>query len=121
MRVAVYGSQEWDNYSELVRQVTLFIQEAFQLEHDNITFIHTGKRGAENMITEYVGKTERFLRQKNFKLKEELIRNSGKLNDHAIIESGVDYAIIFNTKDKRTYGCKSLLDAYGIPYTMVEA
>lgn len=120
MRVGVFGSQDWDNYNEVVRQITLFIQEAVQLGHEKIVFVHGGKRGSENMITEYVGKTERFLKQKNFKLKEELLRGGGKLNDHTIIESGIEYALIFSTKDKRSYGCKSLLEAYNVPYLLIE-
>jgi hypothetical protein len=120
MRVAVYGSHDWDNYGELVRQITLFIQEAVQLEHEKLTFVHAGKKGAENMITEYVGKTEKFLRQKNFRLKEELFRSGGKLNDHALVESGLDYALVFSTKDKRSYSCKGLLEAYNVPYLWIE-
>jgi hypothetical protein len=121
MRVGVFGSYDWDNYNEVIRQLTLFIQEAAQLEHENIVFVHSGKRGAENMITEYIGKTEKFLRQKNFRLKEELMTKNGKLNDHSIIDSGIEYALIFSTKDKRTYGCKNMLDAYNIPYLNIEA
>jgi hypothetical protein len=120
MRVAVYGSSDWDNYSDLVRQVTLFIQEAVELEHEGITFVHTGKKGAENMITEYIGKTEKFLRQKKFKIKEELFRDKNKLADVKIAESGIDYAIIFSTRDKRTQICKQILGAYEIPFRLVE-
>ena len=40
MRVGVFGSYDWDNYNEVIRQLTLFIQEAAQLEHENIVFVH---------------------------------------------------------------------------------
>ena len=70
MKVGVFGSHEWDNYMDLVRSMTIFIQESHEIGHDQIVFMHSGKSGAENMLTEYIGKTEKFLKEKNFKIKE---------------------------------------------------
>ena len=53
MRVAIFGSYSWDNYNDFMRHVTLFIQEAHDLGHDNVSFVHTGKSKLENMATEY--------------------------------------------------------------------
>jgi hypothetical protein len=121
MNVGIYGSTDWTNYPELMRQLTLFIQEAHELEHGGINFVHSGKKGAENMISEYVGKTEKFLRQKNFKITETIHRSNKDSNtDIKIIESGLDYAILFSTKDKRTYSCKEILKIYEIPHRVIE-
>jgi hypothetical protein len=120
MRVAVFGSYDWSNYMDLVRSLTIFIQESHGVGLDHVIFIHSGKVGAENMITEYIGKTERFLRQKGFKIKESLFRSKTKLQDIDIIESGIDYAIVFTTGDKRTLSAKKLLEAYGIPFRIVQ-
>ena len=115
MRVAVFGSKDWNNYPDLMRHLTVLIQESAELGHDKITFVHTGRQGAENMITEYVGKTEKFLRQKNFRLKEELFRDKSQISDVKLIESGVEFALVFSTDDKRSFSCKKLLDVYGVP------
>ena len=45
MRVAVFGSYDWNNYMDFVRTMTVFIQEAHELGHDNITFVHNGRKG----------------------------------------------------------------------------
>jgi hypothetical protein len=120
MRVAVFGSKNWKNYPDLMRHLTILIQESAELGHDKIVFVHGGRLGAENMITEYVGKTEKFLRQKNFKIKEELFRDKTDLSDVRLIESGIDFALIFSTNDKRSFSCKKLLEAYNVPARILE-
>jgi hypothetical protein len=121
MRVGIFGSNEWDNYMDLVRTMTIFIQESHDLGHDNVVFIHGGKFGAENMITEYIGKTQKFLKQKGFKIKEDVFRGRSKISDVAMIEAGLDFAIVFSTGDRRTYSSKKLLEAYEVPYRLVES
>ena len=120
MRVAIFGSYDWNDYNSFIREMTLFIQDAHDLGHRQILFVHGGKAGAENMITEYIGKTQKFLRQKDFKLKEELFKKRNNFLEVDIIESGIDYAIIFSTKDKKTYKSKQILEAYGMPFKIVE-
>lgn len=122
MRVGVFGSKDWTDYPDLMRQVTVFIQDSFEIGHDNITFVHSGNKGAENMITEYVGKTEKFLRQKNFKLKEDLIKGKAPVvNDLNVIESGIEFALVFSNGCNRTKSCGKLLKEYGIPYRIIES
>jgi hypothetical protein len=121
MKVGIFGSKDWTNYSDLIRNMTVFIQEAHDLGHDNILLVHTGLKGAENMITEYIGKTEKFLKQKNFKLKEELHRGKSPIiNDMAVVESGLEYAIIFSTGCSRTKSSIKVLNEYGIPFLLIE-
>lgn len=121
MRVAVFGSNEWENYSDIVRNLTVFIQDSYELGHTEIIFVHSGKQGAENMITEYIGKTEKFLRQKKFKIKEELFRDRSKIADIKIIESGIEFGLVFSTRDSRTYKAKKALEAYNIPFRIIES
>lgn len=121
MRVGVFGSKDWDSYPDIVRALTLFIQEAHEIGHDNVVFIHSGFRGAETMITEYIGKTHKFLKQKNFKIKEELTKpNSPVVKDLSVIESGIDFALIFSSGCKRTISCEKLLKAYQVPFRLVK-
>lgn len=121
MKVGIFGSKSWDDYMDLVRQITLFIQESHELGHDNIVFVHTSKPGAEIMLTEYIGKTQKFLKQKKFVIKEEIVRSApGNISDINIIESGIDFAIVFSTKDKKTSVSAGLLKAYEIPHRIIE-
>jgi len=121
MRVAVFGSYDWNSYPDFMRSITVFIQNAHELGHDNVIFVHTGKNGAENMVTEYVGKTQKFLKQKNFRIKEEFVKDKTGTDIVKIAESGVDYGIIFSTGDKRAKSCMQILSAYNIPYNTIES
>jgi hypothetical protein len=121
MRVGIFGSQDWNDYPGLMRCMTIFLQEAKELGHDKITFVHRGRKDVENMVTEYVGKVEKMLRHNNFKLKEELFRLDGPINpDVQVMESGLDYAIVFSTKDNQSNKYKNLLEAYSIPFALYE-
>lgn len=122
MKVGVFGSKDWVDYPDLMRNMTVFIQDAHELGHDNIILVHTGINGAENMITEYIGKTEKFLRQKKFKLKEELIRGKSQIiNDMNVVESGLEYSLVFSTGCNRTKSILKILKEYSIPYLLIES
>ena len=121
MRVIVIGSKEWDNYSEIMRQVTLLLEDVKYYEDNNLTLVHAASKGAEDMVTEYVGKVDKFLKQKGDFIREEIFRNSREtpksVNDYNMIEYGADYALIFKAgDDKRTFYCKKLLEEFNIPY-----
>lgn len=121
MRVAVFGSQDWNDYNYLMRVLTVFIQESHELGHQELTFVHSGKRGAEMMIIEYTDKVKRMLRQNNFKLKEEIFKDRSNISDINLIESGIDFALVFSTKDGRTFRSKKALEAYNIPFRLIES
>ena len=119
IRVAVFLSKDWKNYPDFMRYITVFIQDSHESGHDGIIFVHSGKRGPEDMISEYVGKTEKMLRQNNFKLKEDIIYGGSNTNVK-IIESNIDYALVFSTGCKKTKSCIQILDAYNIPFRVYE-
>jgi hypothetical protein len=122
MKVGVFGSRDWSSYPDIIRSLTVFIQESHELGHDSILFVHSGSKGAENMITEYIGKTEKFLKEKNFKIKEEISRaDSQIMKDMGVIESGLDYALVFSTECKRTKACQRVLKEYNIPFKIIES
>lgn len=131
MRVAVVGSKNWNNYNELMRQLTLVIEDHFREnpEDSRITFVHTGMDGAENMVTEYCGKVYDYLRQKGYHVKDQVFRSSKsqvpdgyrKSKDLEMIESGIDKAVIFMAApNKRLNSFVSLANAYDIPTIMVK-
>jgi hypothetical protein len=122
MRVIVFGSKDWSDYSELIRQLTVLIDDRKHWFPDDkeYIFVHTGMRGAENMITEYIGKTERFLRQKGYKIKEELVRDKSSFSDVTLIESMPDFALVFG-ESPRNKQCMSVLESYDIPFRYIKS
>jgi hypothetical protein len=121
MRVLVFGSKDWTDYNDLIRQLTVLIDDRkhFYPDDKEYIFVHTGMRGAENMVTEYIGKTEKFLRQKGFRIKEELIRNKSSLSDVSLIESNPDFALVFGDSP-RNRSCLKLLEVYGISHRYIK-
>ncbi len=115
MRIAVFGSKDWKSYPDLMRYLTVIIEESAEIGHDKLVFVHGGRHGAENMITEYIGKVEKMLRHNNFKIKEEIFRDKSGISDVKLVESGIDFALVFSTNDKRSFSCKKILEAYEVP------
>ena len=117
MRALVFGSKDWTDYNDLIRQVTLLIEDNKHHYPDDkeYTFVHKGLRGAENMITEYIGKVERLLKQKGYKIKEELVRDKSSFSDVTMIESEPTIALVFG-ECPRNKQAISLLKTYGVPY-----
>lgn len=125
MRVIVIGGQGWDNYSEVMRQMTIILEDMKYYEDNNLSIVHTAGRGLEDMITEYVGKVQKFLKQKGISVREEIFRNPKdtpkSINDYNMITSGADYALIFKTEDdKRSTYCKKLLEEFQIPFREIK-
>jgi hypothetical protein len=121
MRVLVFGSRDWVDYNDVIRNITLLLDDRkhYYPEDKEYVFIHTGMDGAENMVTEYIGKTEKFLRQKGYKIKEEIVRDKSSLSDLKLVESGIDFGLIIGDS-KRNTAAKHLLELTGIPYKIVE-
>lgn len=131
MRILVVGSRNWVNYNELMRNLTLAIEDAAaeaDPDDNKIIFVHTGSQGAENMTTEYVGKVEKFMRQKGYSVKEELFRKrySGNnvdriTSDYDMITSGIDSALVF-IKDscRRSEYCARILKEFDIPTRIIK-
>ena len=121
MRVLVFGDKNWTDYNELIRQLSLLIDDRkhFYPEDKDYIFIHKGFRGAENMVTEYIGKTEKFLRQKGYRIKEELIRDKSSLSDVKMIESSPDFALVFGNS-ARNKSCAALLESFMVPFKHIK-
>ena len=116
----MFGSKDYEDYNEFIRQMTVLIDDRKHWfpEDKEYLFVHKGLRGAENMVTEYIGKVEKMLRHNGYKIKEELIRDRTSLSDVAMIESTPDFALVFGNSG-RNKQCLGLLDAYGIPHRYI--
>lgn len=130
MRVLVVGSRNYTNYNEFVRNMTITIEDiaASEPEDRSIVFVHTGLQGAENMVTEYVGKVERFMKQKGWSIKEDIVRNKYSGNnvdkltaDYDMIASGFDFGLVF-VKDscRRSEYCGRLLKEFAVPTRIIK-
>lgn len=125
----VVGSKNWIDYNEVMRVMTVAIDRwvSTNPEEKVITFIHSGSIGAENMVTEYIGKVEKFMRQKDYYIKEKLygrgkVNNSGRLaNDYDILMSGIDKSIVFiRDRCKRSEAFINMAQANGVPVELVK-
>jgi len=121
MRVLVFGSKDYKDYNEFMRQITVLIDDRkhFYPDDKEYIFVHTGLNGAENMVTEYIGKVEKMIRQNGYKIKEELVRNKSSFSDVTLIESAPDFALVFGNSS-RNKTCINLLESYGVPFRHIE-
>ena len=126
MRVLIFGSKDWSNYGDIMRNMTILLEDIKYADPDanQLTLVHAGNSGAENMVTEYVGKVEKFLRQKGMNIKEELFKvkagSNLSINDYDMIQAGADYALVFMSyNDKRTSYCAKILQEFEIPTKII--
>lgn len=121
MRVLVFGSRDYTDYNEFIRQMTVLIDDRKHWVPDDkeYLFVHKGMQGAENMVTEYIGKVEKMIRQNGYKIKEELVRDKSSFSDVTLIESSPDFALVFGDS-KRNKVCINLLESYGVPFRYIE-
>jgi len=120
MKILAIGSRYWESYPDLMRYMAILIQDAVEAHPDDktMTFVHSGSIGAENMVTEYVGKVHKLLKSNGYKIKEELIRDRSEGIEESLILSDIDFALVFG-KSYRTNKCVAYLELYGIPYRFI--
>lgn len=126
MIIGVIGSKGWEDYQLLIRKVTIEIEE-WRLAYPDDTkllFFHAGQQGAENMITEYVGKVEKFMRQKGLSVSDRVSKVRGQNimdADFNLINSPIDKLIIFAKEPcVRSRKAATIAEAVGKPYTYIK-
>lgn len=126
MKIAVVGSRTWTDYNYLMRKLTVIIED-WSKEHSDaepLLFIHQANDGAENMVTEYIGKVEGFLKQKNVSIKEKIFPRSinQTSRDYEMLTSGIDKVVIFLSKNpcKRSLAFANIANAHGIETIVVK-
>lgn len=130
MKVIIIGSKNWDNYNEVMRNMTILIDDWVKSDPEDktLTILHSGSIGAENMITEYIGKVERLFKQKGYSIKEKIYRTkhyTGEFphidRDQDMINSGVEKVMVFSKDScKRTTSFSKLVQAYGIETKIIQ-
>jgi hypothetical protein len=129
MRVLISGSRNWVDYNEIIRKMTVTLDEwvSSRPEDKKITFVHTASSPAENMITEYIGKVEKLVKQKGYTISEQLFKPrsgeqwQGRISIDDISKMQVDKAIMFiRDSCKKTQNIANITSAMGIPTDIVK-
>lgn len=130
MKVIVVGSKDWEDYPTLSRKMAILMEDwVHQNSEDKVlTIIHAGNRGAENMVTEFIGKVERLVKQNGYSIKEKVysIKNFDGdrpmiTRDSKMFEDGADKVLIFQRGDcKRSIALSNLAEAYQIKTEVVK-
>lgn len=129
MRILVSGSRNWVDYNEIMRKMTVTLDEwaSSNPEDKKITFVHSASSPAENMVTEYIGKVEKLLRQKGYHINEQLVKSKpdssyskvGSLFD--LSNLNIDKTIVFiRDSCKKTQALANISNAMGIPTDIVK-
>ena len=128
MRILVAGSRNWVDYNEIMRKMTVILDEWVSSDPSDrkITFVHTASSPAENMITEYVGKVERLIRQKGYEIDEQLLRPKhgdrweNKMSIEDVSNLNLDKSVMFiRDSCKKTQNTANIISAMGIPTDIV--
>lgn len=128
MRILVGGSRNWVDYNEIIRKMTVILDHwvSTSPQDKKITFVHTASSPAENMVTEYIGKVERLLRQKGYSIDEQLFRPK-KISDSSAVQMydlaslNIDKAIFFvRDSCKKTTSLANISSAMEIPTEIVK-
>jgi hypothetical protein len=128
MRILVAGSRNWVDYNEIMRKMTVILDEWVSSDPSDrkITFVHTASSPAENMITEYVGKVERLIRQKGYEIDEQLLRPQhgdrweNKMSIEDVSNLNLDKSVMFiRDSCKKTQNTANIISAMGIPTDIV--
>lgn len=120
MKVLVFGSKDWSDYGDIMRNMTIILEDFKYNEDERLNIVHAASKGAETMVTEYIGKVEKFLRQKGVSIKEEIFKPNPTA-DYDVISQGADLALVFSTgNDKRINYCSKMLAEFGIPTKVIK-
>ena len=129
MRVFISGSRNWIDYNEIIRKMTVILDEwvSSHPEDKKITFVHTASSPAENMITEYIGKVEKLVKQKGYVITEQLFKPKhgeqwqGRISIDDISKMQVDKAVMFiRDSCKKTQNIANITSAMGITTEIVK-
>jgi hypothetical protein len=125
MKVLIGGSRNWVDYNHIVRKMTILLEDWVRNnpEDKRIIFIHSASTPAENMVTEYIGKVDKLLKQKGYHIDEKIVKNNKPISENIFTSSNLDIdKAIFFIRDscKKTQSIANISSAIGIPTEIVK-
>jgi hypothetical protein len=70
LKVLISASPTYNNYAEVMRNISLFINELVEQGHTHITFVHDGKTLTAKHADEFINKIEVSLRTRGIYIKK---------------------------------------------------
>jgi len=125
MKVLIGGSRNWVDYNHVVRKMTILLEDWVRNSPDDrrIIFVHSASTPAENMVTEYIGKVDKLLKQKGYHIDEKIVNNNKPISENIFSSSNLDIdKAIFFIRDscKKTQSIANISSAIGIPTEIVK-
>jgi hypothetical protein len=125
MKVLIGGSRNWVDYNHIVRRMTILLEDWVRNnpEDKRIIFVHSASTPAENMVTEYIGKVDKLLKQKGYHIDEKIVKNNKPISENIFTSSNLDIdKAIFFIRDscKKTQSIANISSAIGIPTEIVK-
>lgn len=102
MKILVYGSESFDDYSTFMRGLVVAIEDNLYIQDDKIEVLTAGPHKINNFTAEFINRTEDYFKQKGIRTKFSRVRKSEVVQDFDTIK--LDHIISFNKKtDPKSY------------------
>jgi hypothetical protein len=99
MKILVYGTESFDDYSTFMRGVVVAIESNLNDNDNLINILTAGPHKINNFTAEFVNRSESLLRQKKMKIRFTRVSFKDVLSNFKSYE--LDYVISFNKKTDR--------------------
>ena len=102
MKILVYGSDTFDNYSTFMRGLVVAIEDNLTNNDSRIEVYTAGPHKINNFTAEFINRTEGFFKQKNIKTKFSRVNKKEVTQDFDSFN--FDHVVSFNSKtDSRLF------------------
>lgn len=96
MKILVYGSDNFDNYSTFMRALVLAIKDNIHNDDTKVEVLSAGPHKVNNFTAEFINVTEDYFKQMKVKTKFTRVKRSDVTQNFE--EYGIDHVISFNSK-----------------------
>lgn len=97
MKILVYGSDKFSDYSTFMRGLIVAIEDSLYSNDNKIEVYTAGPHKINDFTAEFINKTENYFKQKKIKTRFSRIRKSDVLDSFEAY--GFDHVLSFNSKN----------------------
>lgn len=108
MKILVYGSHNFEDYSTFMRGVIIAIDNQVTDSTKTIEILTAGPYKINNFTAEFKNKTEGYFKQKRIKIKFSKVNHTQVLNNFE--EYGIDHVLLFMAKNDIVMTLDSLVN-----------